>query len=212
MSARLNLASNPFRNRALPWTVATVIAAVSIIGLLFIAQSTVQTNAKVQAAQRDVSDLRKQTDAINRRAEEIKTALTPDQRRNLKSVHAVIDRKRFSWSRLFADLEAALPGGVRVTRIIVKEVRVQDDRTVANLDLVVASKSPVTVTQMIGDMETQGVFQAQLVSQNLQRGKGESGAEYEMNVNYVPRAGAPIEPTEKSKRPVDTAVEGGKSR
>jgi Tfp pilus assembly protein PilN len=212
MSARLNLASNPFRNRALPWTVATVIAAVSIIGLLFIAQSTVQTNAKVQAAQRDVSDLRKQTDATNRRAEEIKTALTPDQRRNLKSVHAVIDRKRFSWSRLFADLEAALPGGVRVTRIIVKEVRVQDDRTVANLDLVVASKSPVTVTQMIGDMETQGVFQAQLVSQNLQRGKGESGAEYEMNVNYVPRAGAPIEPTEKSKRPVDTAVEGGKSR
>jgi Tfp pilus assembly protein PilN len=212
MSARLNLASNPFRNRALPWTVATVIAAASIIGLLFIAQSTVQTNAKVQAAQRDVSDLRKQTEALNRRAEEIKTALTPDQRRNLKSVHALIDRKRFSWSRLFADLEEALPGGVRVTRIVVKEVRVQDDRTVTNLDLVVASKSPVTVTQMIGDMETQGVFQAELVSQNLQRGKGESGAEYEMNVNYVPRAGAPIEPTEKSNRPVDTAVEGGKPR
>ena len=212
MSARLNLASNPFRNRALPWTVATVIAAVSVIGLLFIAQSTVRTDAKVQAAQRDVSDLRQRTNALNNRAKEIETALTPEQKKNLKSAHTLIDRKRFSWARLFADLEAALPGGVRVTRIAVKEVRAQDDHTVANLDLIVASKSPVTVTQMIQDMESGGVFHAELVSQNLQRGKGESGAEYEMNVYYVPRAGAPIEPNAQNNRPVDTASEGGRPR
>jgi Tfp pilus assembly protein PilN len=210
MTAKFNLASNPFRNRALPWTVTAVITLASIVALLFIARSTVQTNAQAQTAQRDVADLQKQAAALNQRAEAIKTALTPEQRRTLKSAHTLVDRKRFSWSRLFADLEAALPGTVRVARIAVKEVRAQDDRTVANLDLTVVSKNPAIITQLIEDMERQGIFHAELVSQNAQRGKGESGAEYEMNVYYVPRAGAPIEPSEKNNRPVDTANEGGR--
>ncbi|HVS21655.1 MAG TPA: hypothetical protein VHD88_07390 [Pyrinomonadaceae bacterium] len=212
MTTRLNLSSNPFRNRALPWTVATVVALASIISLVFIAKSTVQTNAQVETAQRDVSDLRKQSDALKRRADEIKIALTPEQQRTLKSAHTLVDRKRFSWARLFVDLEAALPGSVRVARIVVKEVSTQGDRTGANLDLTVVSKNPATITQMIEDMQREGIFQAELINQNLQRGKGESGAEYEMNVHYVPRAGAPIETANRNERPVDTAGEGSRTR
>jgi len=206
MTAKLNLASNPFRNRVLPWTVTAVITVVSVVALILIARSSVVTNAQAQTTQRDVAELQKQADALNKRAEEIKTAMTPEQRRTLKSAHTLVDRKRFSWSRLFADLEGALPGTVRVARIVVKEVSAQDNRTVANLDLTVVSKNPATITQMIQDMERQGVFHAELKSQNLQRGKSDSGAEYEMNVYYEPRAGAPVEPNEK--RPVDTAAEG----
>lgn len=210
MTAKLNLASNPFRNRALPWTVTAVITLASIVALIVIARSTVQTNALAQAAQRDVADLQKRTAGLNQRAEAIKTAMTPEQQRNLKSAQTLVDRKRFSWSQLFADLEAALPGTVRVARIAVKEVRAQDNRTVANLDLTVVSKNPATITQLIEDMERQGIFHADLVSQNAKRGKGESGDEYEMNVYYVPRVGVPIETSEKSKQPVDTASNGGR--
>jgi Tfp pilus assembly protein PilN len=210
MTAKLNLASNPFRNRALPWTVTAAVTFVSIVALFFIARSTVQTNAKAETTKRDVAELQKQSEGLNKRSEEIRTALTPEQRRTLKSAQTLVDRKRFSWSRLFADLEAALPGTVRVARIVVKEVRAQDDRTVANLDMTVVSKNPATITQLIEDMERQGIFHAELTSQNLKRGKGESGAEYEMSVYYVPRAGAPIEPAERNKRPVDTAGEGAR--
>ncbi len=209
MSAKLNLASNPFRNRALPWTVTGVIAVVSIVALVVIARSTVQTNAQAQVTQRDVAALQTQAEGLNKRTEEIGTAMTPEQLRTLKSAHTLVDRKRFSWSRLFADLEAALPGTVRVARIVVKGVRAQDDRTVANLDLTVVSKNPATITQLIEDMERQGIFHAELISQNLQRGKGENGAEYEMNVYYVPRAGVPND-TSANNRPVDTAAEGGR--
>ena len=210
MTAKLNLASDPFRNRALPWAVTVVVAVTSIIALLFIARSTVKTNAQIQATQRDLADLQKQTDALNRRAVEIKVALTPEQQRTLKSAHALVDRKRFSWSRLFADLEASLPGSVRVARIAVKEVSAQDDRSVANLDLTVVSNNPATITQMIQDMEREGVFQAELISQNARRGRGESGAEYEMNVHYVPRAGAPIAAAERGSRSVDSAAGNGR--
>jgi len=166
MSAKLNLSSNPFRNRVLPWTVTAFVAVSSVVALLFIAQSTFQTNAKIVTTERDVADLRKQTQTLNKEAKAIETALTPDQKRDLKYAHALVDRKRFSWSRLFADLEASLPGEIKVTRILVKGVNMEGDRPVADLDLVVASKAPSNVTQMIQDMESQGVFRAELVSQN----------------------------------------------
>ena len=212
MTAKLNLASNPFRNRALPWTVAAIVALASLIGMILIAKSTVQTNAKVATTQSEVAKLQKETNDLHKQAEAIKIALTPEQQSTLRSAHGLVDRKRFSWSQLFADQEAALPGGVRVSRIVVKEVRAEDDRTVANLDLTVASKNPTTITQMIEDMERQGVFHAELRAQTLQRGRGESGAEYEMDVHYVPHNGVPIGPAERNNRPVDTAGERGKTQ
>lgn len=210
MTAKLNLASNPFRNRALPWTVATIVAVASIIALVLIAKSTIQTNAQAAAAQSEVAKLQKDINGLRQKGEAIRVAMTPEQQRMLKSAHSLVDRKRFSWSRLFADLEAALPGEVRVSRIVVKEVRTQNDRTVANLDLTVASKNPATITQMIEDMERQGVFHAELRAQTLQRGRGETGTEYEMDVYYAPSASMPIERDERNNRPVDTASEKGK--
>ncbi len=208
VKTRLNLATQPFRNRALPWTVTAVVTIFSILALVLILRATFQQNAQAQAVERDVKSMQSEADTARRRAEEVKNILTPDQQRTLKAAHALIDRKRFSWTRLFADLEAAMPGGVRVVRIAVKEVGLQGDREIAILDLTVASKSPTTVTEMISDWEREGVFRAELVSQNLQRGRGESGAEYEMNVHYTPRSSTPIEPSERATRPVDTAPNG----
>jgi Tfp pilus assembly protein PilN len=195
-----------------PWTVSVVVALASIVALLFIARATYQTNKEGQAAETEVAYLRQQMVTLNKRAEEIGRTLTPDQKKALKSAHTLVDRKRFSWSRLFIDLEAALPGSVRVARITVKDVAAEGDRTVADLDLVVVSKSPVTITQMIAAMEREGVFHAELASQNLQRGRGEIGEEYEMFVHYVPRAGMSIETANRNDRPVDTANEGSRAR
>jgi Tfp pilus assembly protein PilN len=196
----------------LPWTVTGVVALASIVALLLIGRATFQTNRQAEAAEGEVAALRKDMAALNQRAKEIESTLTPEQKGILKSAHALVDRKRFSWSRLFTDLEAALPGSVRVARITVKEVAADGDRTVADLDLVVVSKSAATITQMIKDMASEGVFRAELVSQNLQRGRGETGEEYEMFVHYVPRSGAPIEAAKRNERAVDTAGEGSRGR
>src|SRR5262252_379804 len=210
MSSKLNLSSNPFRNRFLPWTITALVAVLSISALLLIARSTFQTNAKILAVEHNVAELRKQTETLTQQAKAVDAALTPDQKRELKYAHALVDRKSFSWSRLFVDLEASLPGEIRVTRIAVKSVGIQGDRPAADLDLVVASKSAATVTQMIEDMEAGGIFHAELVSQNPQRGRNEVGSEFELNVHYVPRAGYAIEPS--AARRVDTAGEGGQTQ
>jgi len=179
----------------LPWTLTAVIAVSSLIALVFILQATSHTNAQVDTVQRDVTSLQQKMAGLKQQAEQVKSALTPDQLQTLRAAHTLVDRKRFSWSRLFSDLESALPGSVRVGRITVKDVVVRGDQTVADLELSVVSKSPATITQMISDMDSAGIFQAELVSQNLQKGRGEIGTEYIMNVRYVPRSGVPTRST-----------------
>ncbi|MEP6707665.1 MAG: hypothetical protein ABJC05_09105 [Pyrinomonadaceae bacterium] len=191
MNARLNLASEPFGNRALPWTLTAVIAVSSLIALVFILRATSATNAQADAVQRDVTSLRQKMAGLKQQSDQVKSALTPDQLQALRAAHTLVDRKRFSWSRLFSDLESALPGTVRVSRISVKDVVIRGDQTVADLELTVISKSAATITQMISEMDAAGVFQAELISENLQKGRGEIGTEYVMTVHYVPRSGVP---------------------
>lgn len=195
MPTRLNLASKPFTNRALPWAVTAVVIFVSLIALFFIVRATRQTSLEAQAIQNDINRLRQQEQTLRQQAEAVRASLTPQQQQTLTAAHTLLDRKHFSWSLLFADLEAALPGNVRVKRIAVRGVTKRGDQVLTELELDVIAKSPSTVTEMIAQMDRTGIFRAEIRSQNLQRGRGESGAEYELYVVYRPRAGAASDPT-----------------
>ncbi|MDQ3668286.1 MAG: hypothetical protein M3410_17275 [Acidobacteriota bacterium] len=190
MSTKLNLAGKPFNNRALPWTVTILIVCVSLVAFVFIIRATAQANAQSKAVQSDINKLNQQAQAYQKQAEAVRTALTTEQLKTLTAAHELVDRKRFSWSRLLADLEAALPGSVRVTRISVRDVATRGDLTLAELGLAVVSRAPSTITEMIAEMDRAGIFQAELRSQNLQKGRGESGTEYELSVIYRPPAGS----------------------
>lgn len=192
MATKLNLATKPFSNRSLPWAVTTFVILFSLVCLIFIVRATSQARSQAEAVQNDISSLSQQEQALRKQAQAVKNSLTTEQLQTLEAAHTLVDRKHFSWSRLFADLESALPGSVRVKRIAVRGVAARNDQTLAELELTVVAKSPATVTDMIADMDRIGIFQAELRSQNLQRGRGESGAEYELYVVYRPRAGSPV--------------------
>lgn len=193
MATKLNLASKPFSNRALPWAVTTVVIFFSLISLAFIVRATARANAQSYAVQNDINSLAQQEQNLRQQIQAVKNSLTSEQLQTLAAAHTLVDRKRFSWSRLLADLELALPGSVRVKRIAVSGVATRGDETLAELELTVIAKTPATVTDMIAEMDRAGIFHAELRSQNLQRGRGESGAEYELYVVYRPRAGSPTD-------------------
>lgn len=189
MTTKLNLASKPFSNHALPWVVTAFVVSISLIAFILILRWTGQARAQAEVVQVDINALKQQEQGLKAQAIEVQNSLTPEQQQTLAAAHVLVDRKRFSWSRLFADLEAALPGSVRVTRISVRDVAARGEQTLAELDLTVVSKTPATITDMIAEMDRAGIFQAELRSQNLQKGRGESGTEYELYVIYRPRAG-----------------------
>lgn len=201
MATKLNLASKPFSNRSLPWVVTAVIIVVSLVSLVFIVSATRQARAKGDLVQADINNLSRREHELRERAQAIKNSLTLEQQQALSAANTLVDRKHFSWSRLLADLESALPANVRVKRIAVRGVTTRGNETLAELELAVVAKTPATVTEMIAEMDRGGVFHAELRAQNLQRGRGESGAEYELAVVYRPRAGSPTNEVASSSVP-----------
>ena len=191
MLNKINLANKPFTNRSLPWIAASVILIGSLVALFLLLRSSSKANAQTASLQTEIRSLRQEESGLEQQANNVKQSLTQEQFQTLRAAHELVDRKKFSWSRLFGDLEGALPGEVRVTRISVRDVAVRGEQTVAELDLTVVAKSSTMITSMIADMDRTGVFQANLRAQNLQKGRGETGAEYELTVFYRPRIGVP---------------------
>lgn len=186
MIARLNLASNPFRNRTLPWVVSAVVSCLSLLALIYFVSESRRLSAEADATERQVVAFRKERDDLNAQAEAIKETIPADQLETLKSAHSLVDLKSFSWSQLFADLESAMPAGVRVARINVRDVSQRGEQTRAELDLTVVGRGASDVTDMIADMSRVGAFSAIPVSENQKAGKGgESGYEWTLRVSYV---------------------------
>jgi Tfp pilus assembly protein PilN len=184
VSNSLNLASRPFSNRILPWALTAVILFVSLIGLIFVVQLTRSAKKAGDAAQADINQLKQREQSLLAVAKDVQNSFTAEQQQALPAAHELVDRKVFPWSRLLADLEAALPDNVKVSRIAVRDVSRQANQTVAQLDLAVFSKDAATISNMISSMHEEGIFEAELRNQNLQKGRGEAGTEYELSVIY----------------------------
>lgn len=188
MNSSLNLASKPFSNRILPWALTALVLFVSLIGLLLVVRLTTTATKESAAAQAEINKLKQQEQTLLDAAKQVEHSYTPDQRQALPAAHQLVDRKEFSWSRLLVDLESSLPNNVKVSRISVREVSKQSDQTVAQLDMAVFAKDSATISDMITVMHKEGVFEAEIRNQNLQKGRGEAGTEYELFVIYRARS------------------------
>lgn len=189
MNSSLNLSSKPFSNRVLPWALTAIVLFVSLVGLVVVVRLTTVARKEASVAQIEINALKQQEQSLVQTAQAVKDNMTAEQQLAVPAAHELIDRKQFSWSRLLADLETALPGNVKVSRIAVRDVTKQGDQTIATLDLALFSENPSNISNMIADMHKDGIFQLELRSQNLQKGRGEQGTEYEFDVIYRSRSG-----------------------
>lgn len=196
MAINLNLASKPFNNRVLPWTLSVLILFVSFVGLVLVFKLTTAANSETARVEAELKALDQQESSLKKVVEDVKESYTPEQIRAIPAAHDLVNRKEFSWSRLLSDLESALPGSIKVSRISVGAVTTDGSQTVAQLELVVFAKQFTNVNDMMNSMREVGIFDPVLRSQNLQKGRGESGTEYEMDVIYKPRAGYSSKPSQ----------------
>ena len=158
----------------------------SLVVLVFIVASTNDVKTQTAAVQRDTYKLHEQDNELSQKASELRDALGADEIFRLDASQRLVDRKRFSWTRFFSDLEKILPDTVRVTRISVRDVATKDGNTSAELDMNVVGNDPNKVTNMIAEMDRGGIFHAEPISENLLKGKGESGTEWTLLVTYAP--------------------------
>jgi hypothetical protein len=202
---RLNLASKPFNNRILPWALTAIVLFVSLIGLVLVVRLTTTAKKEAVVAEAEINALKQREHGLLEAAKTVRNSFTPDQQQALPAAHRLVDRKGFSWSRLLSDLESSLPSNVKVSRIAVRDVTTQANQTIAQLDLAVFAKSPSTISEMISSMHQEGIFQVELRNQNLQKGRGESGTEYDLYVIYRSRPGYSAESVAEVDGARDTA-------
>lgn len=189
MTNSLNLASRPFRNRGLPWTIAVLLSVVSVAALVFVLTKNAQVRRDLSAVKTDIDKIARDSKEIDAKNQQISDTLTPQQKNDWRAANQLVNRKRFPWSRLFVDLESALPSNVRVNRINIRDIAAIGNELISEFELVVQSRDTDTVTGMIDRMEAGGIFQADVVNQALLKGKNEIGTEWTLRVRYRPRAG-----------------------
>lgn len=186
MINKLNLASRPFRNRTLPYLIALLFLAVAVSGAVLSFTDLRDTTAQNELAKNAIKENNVKLQELKGKGELVQQQLTPEQQSLLIAAHKLVANKSFGWSRLFADLESLLPGGVSVSRIGVQNVYQDGDKTKAELEFAVLSRDYQGVIQMIENMNNSGKFQAELRSQDLQKGETITYTEYTLRLIYLP--------------------------
>jgi Tfp pilus assembly protein PilN len=183
---RLNLASEPFRNRNLPYILALLLLAISVAGSLF-CFSTLRRNAELNAAARsEIEIAESEIKRLTGEGQKVQQELTPEQQQLLIAAHKLVANKQFGWSRLFADLESLMPGSVSASRISVENIHNDAGRIKAELEFSVLSRDHASVVNMIEAMNNSGLFQAELRGQDLQKSDSITYSEYSLWLVYSP--------------------------
>jgi Tfp pilus assembly protein PilN len=200
---KLNLASKPFRNRTLPYLLALVMLACSVAGALLCFASLRETTAQNEIAKLQIAQMDEEAKRLKGEGEKVQQQLSPEQRTLLVAAHKLVANKAFGWSRLFADLEQVLPGSVSASRISVANIYKENERIKAELEFSVLSRDYQSVMTMIENMNSSGVFQAELRGQDLQKSERFTFTEYTLRLIYTPGYGYSTAPT------TDIAQTGG---
>ena len=197
MITKLNLASQPFRNRTLPYLISLLLLAFAVSGAVLSFASLSDTRERNKIAVADIEQMNAELQTLKNKGSLVQQQLTPEQQSLLIAAHKLVANKSFGWSRLFADLESALPGSVSVSRISVQNVFNDGDKTKAELEFAVLSRDYQSVMTMIENMNNSGVFQAELRGQDLQKTESITYTEYTLRLIYTPRSGyAPTVPSD----------------
>lgn len=195
MVSKLNLASDPFRNRNLPYIIALLMMAASVAaGVIAFAQLR-QNAVQTEIAESQVEEMQEELDRLRGEGEKIQQQLSPEQRALLVASHKLVANKSFGWSRLFADLESVLPGSVSASKISVENIYKDGDRIKAELDFGVISRDHQSIMAMMDNMTNSGLFQAEIRGQNRQQNERLTYTEYSLRLIYSPPSVlAPPEP------------------
>lgn len=186
MINRLNLATNPFRNRTTPYLVALALLVFGLAGVILAVAQWRQAARDNEITVRQISEMEAELQRLKAEGEKVRQQLTPEQRELLSAANKLVANKTFGWSRLFADLESVMPGGVSANRISVQNVFRDGDKVNAEIEFGVISRDFNAVMGMIQAMNNSGIFRAELRGQDLQKTDLSSYTEYRLRLIYTP--------------------------
>jgi Tfp pilus assembly protein PilN len=175
--------------------VSLIMLALAVSGAVLCFARLNSNRNELAASRGQVEQMEAETKRLKGEGEKVRQQLSPDEQNLLIAAHKLVDNKKFSWSRLFADLENVLPGSVSASRITVQNVFRDGNRVKAELDLGILSHDYESVMSMINQMNNSGLFQAELRGQDRQQNQSTTYTEYTLHLVYMPAYPVATEPT-----------------
>jgi Tfp pilus assembly protein PilN len=187
---------------------ALACCTLALVGVIFGLTKLEDIKDQNEQVQIQIREMETQRTDLKDKEDLVQQSLTPEERASLIASHKLVAQKSFGWSRLFADLEDVLPGGVSVSRINVENVYQTSDRTQAELEFSVLSRDYQSVMNMIDTMNSRGIFQAELRGQDLQKKEYFTYTEYTLRLVYTQPLGYSSAPT-RTNDVASVAGQGG---
>ncbi|SRR6266498_3076141 len=185
MRIPINLGSQPFR-RDRPVIIASLFLALVLVFLLGgLVSLEMSQRAQMADVRRSISQLNRRVQTISAEQAKLDTVLRkPENAQVLERsifLNELLQRKGISWTRIFADLETAVPHNVRIISIR-PSVNLQNQIT---LDMLVGTESPEPVIEMLKTLIGSPLFGAAFVQSTMPPSQTEPLYRYRMSVNYA---------------------------
>ena len=183
---RTNLATRPFYNERAVRLVLVALAVVALGATAFNVTRIVQLSRRDTRLATDATRDEARTDDTRQRAARLRA--TVDSRvieaasADARQANDLIDRRTFSWTELFNQIETTLPDDVRITAF---QPRRDKGRTV--LAITVVARTVNDISQFMDKLEGTGAFRA--VGSRVQERVNEEGMlAATLEVVYLPSA------------------------
>ena len=192
MRININLASQPYEDSRQFWgywgTGLIVLAMIT----LFLVALAITGFVRAGRDRAQISRLRDQITAYDREKTEAEAILNQPQNRALREqsrfLNALFQRKTFSWTRVFEDLERVMPAHLHVVSINPEN---SSDKSL-ELKLLVGGDSREQALDLIRKMENSNRFrqtriESEKVASDLNRGEGDR-VQFDIATIYTPTA------------------------
>lgn len=188
MRIDINLATRPYEDSRQFWTywgtgIALLALATALLGFM-----AVTGYMRAGRDRQQIAKLQSQIDAYDREKTEAEAVLNQPQNRELRDesqfLNQLFERKSFSWTRVFEDLEQVMPAHLHVISIH----PASSDNNV-EIKLVVGGDSQVQALDLVRKMESSKHFKQTRINSELQS-EQQSGnsdrVQFEIEAAYTP--------------------------
>jgi type IV pilus assembly protein PilN len=189
MRLDINLATRPYEDAREFW--ARWGLGVGLLGLLTLVLISLAVHGWVKAGRdrQSIRHLEQQIEEKDRERAQAQAFLELDINRSTRDqsqcLNGLIQRKAFSWTRVFEDLERVMPTSVHVVSLKPE----LSDQNQLELEMKVAGDNRAGPIELVHRMEGSTHFQgAQLTSENTDSGTGGTGVAAVIVAVYVPDA------------------------
>lgn len=190
MSMRLdiNLATRPYEDARrfwLQWGIRFALAGALTLVLLFFAASAWRQG---HAVSRRIDQANQQIASLQREKEQAEAILARPGNRETRDrsafLNTLITRKAFSWTQVFADLEAIMPPRLHVVSITPDLT--EDNRLQVHLR--VAAESRDSAVELVRRMEASPHFRSPEIQSETSEAPPQTGVEFEIIARYASAA------------------------